>query len=84
MTGTEDTGQGSRANHPKEERLMPGTLQTSQTLESTKRTTERVSEALNDLLSPLTPQLTEHNNSRILTNPFSRLRTESPLIQVYM
>ena len=80
MTGTEDTGQGSRANHPKEERLMPGTLQTSQMLESTERTTERVSEALNDLLSPLTPQLTEHNNSRILTNLFSHLRTESPLI----
>ena len=30
MAGTEDTGQGLRANQPKEERLMPGTLQTSQ------------------------------------------------------
>ena len=63
---------------------MPGTLQTSQTLESTERTAERVSEAVNNPLSPLTPQLTEHDNSRILTDPFSRLRTESPLIQVYM
>ena len=59
---------------------MPGTLQTSQTLESTERTTKRVSEAINDLLSPLTPQLTKHDNSRILTNLFSCLRTESPLI----
>ena len=82
--GTEDTGQGLRANQPKEERLMPETLQTSQTLESTERTAERVSEAINDLLSPLTPQLTEHDNSRILTDPFSCPRTESPLIQVYM
>ena len=80
MAGTEDTGQGLRANQPKEERLMPGTLQTSQTLESTERTTERVSEAVNDMLSPLTPQLTKHDNSRILTNLFSHLRTESPLI----
>ena len=63
---------------------MLGILQTSQTLESTKRTTERVSEAVNDLLSPLTPQLTEHDNSRILTDLFSCLRTESSLIQVYM
>ena len=83
MAGTEDTGQGSRANQPEEERLMPGTLQTFQTLESTERTAERVSEAINNPLSPLTPQLTEHDNSRILTDPFSRLRTESPLIQVY-
>ena len=63
---------------------MPGTLQTSQTLGSTKRTTERVSEAVNDLLSPLTPQLTEHDNSRILTDLFSCLRTESSFIQVYI
>ena len=60
---------------------MPGTLQTSQMLESTKRTAERVSEAVNNPLSPLTPQLTEHE---ILTDPFSHPRTESPLIQVYM
>ena len=66
--GTEDTGQGSRANQPEEERLMLGTLQTFQTLESTERTAERVSEAVNDPLSPLTPQLTEHDNSRILTD----------------
>ena len=84
MAGTEDTGQGSRANQPEEERLMPGILQTSQMLESTKKTTERVSEAINNLLSPLTPQLTEHDNSKILTNLFSHLRTKSPLIQVYM
>ena len=55
MAGTEDTGQGSRANQPEEERLMPGTLQTFQTLESTERTAERVSEAINNPLSPLTP-----------------------------
>ena len=84
MAGTEDTGQGSRVNQPEEERLMPGTLQTSQTLESTERTAERVSEAVNNPLSPLTPQLTKHDNSRILTDPFSRPRTESSLIQVYM
>ena len=83
MAGTEDTSQESRADQPEEERLMPGTLQTSQMLESTKRTAERVSEAINDLLSPLTPQLTEHDNSRILTNLFSHPRTESSLIQVY-
>ena len=83
MAGTEDTSQGSRANQPEEERLMPGTLQTSQMLESTERTAERVSEAVNDPLSPLTPQLTEHDNSRILTDLFSCLRTESSLIQVY-
>ena len=53
-------------------------------LESTKRTVERVAEAVNNLLSPLTPQLTKHDNSRILTDLFSHLRTESPLIQVYM
>ena len=53
---------------------MPGTLQTSQMLKSTERTAERVSEAVNDLLSPLTPQLTKHDNSRILTDPFSCLR----------
>ena len=63
---------------------MPGTLQTSQVLESTERTTERVSEAINNPLTPLTPQLTKHDNSRILTDPFSHLRTKSPLIQVYM
>ena len=84
MAGTEDTSQGSRANQPEEERLIPGTLQTSQMLESTERTTKRVSEAVNNSLSPLTPQLTKHDNSRILTDLFSCLRTESPLIQVYM
>ena len=56
MAGTKDTGQGSRANQPEEERLMPGILQTSQMLESTEMTVERVSEAVNDPLSPLTPQ----------------------------
>ena len=84
MTGTGDTGQGSRANQPEEKRLMPGTLQTFQMLKSTERTAERVSEAINDLLSPLSPQLTEHDNSRILTDPFSHLRTKSTFIQVYM
>ena len=54
---------------------MPGTLQTSQMLESTERITERVAEAVNDLLSFLTPQLTEQDNSRILTDLFSHLRT---------
>ena len=83
MAGTEDTGQGLRANQPEEERLMPGTLQTSQMLESTERTTERVSEAVNNLLSSLTPQLTKHDNSRILIDLFSCPRTKSPLIQVY-
>ena len=53
-------------------------------LESPERTTQRVTEAVNDLLSSLTPQLTEQDNSRIPTYPFSHLRTESPFIQVYM
>ena len=35
------------------------------------------------MLSPLTPQLTKHDNSRILTDLFSHLKIKSPFIQVY-
>ena len=62
---------------------MPGELTFSQMLSNVDMSSDRMSKILIDLLSPLTPQQMEHESSRVLNDPTSLLRTESPLTQVY-
>ena len=63
---------------------MPGELMFSQMLSNVDMSSDRMTEILIDSLSPLTPQQTEQESSRVLKDPISPLRMESPLTQVYM
>ena len=62
---------------------MPGELTFSQTLSNIDMSSDRMTDILIDLLSLLTPQQMEQESSRVLKDPISSLRTESPLTQVY-
>ena len=63
---------------------MPGELIFSQMLSNVDMSLDRMTEILIDLLSLLTPQQMEQESSRVLKDPTSSLRMESPLMQVYM
>lgn len=52
---------GQESRNTKKEQLIPGTFQTSQMPESTKKAIERIAEAINNPLSSLTSQLPKHD-----------------------
>ena len=73
----------SKKPWPKANPSIPGELTFFQMLSNINMSSDRMTDILIDSLSPLSPQQTEQESSRVLKDPTSPLRTESPLMQVY-